>query len=92
MRDRRGLPMAPGSTPPFHAPGCNVRLRVSLDGGETWQPSVQVNETAIKSSVWELRDTAGLAADSAGTFHAVWIDDRTGTTQVWTAAVRVEKR
>jgi len=90
--DRRGLPMAPGSTPPFHAPGCNVRLRVSLDGGETWQPSVQVNETAIKSSVWELRDTAGLAADSAGTFHAVWIDDRTGTTQVWTAAVRVEKR
>jgi hypothetical protein len=90
--DRRGLPSAPGSTAPFHTPGCNVRIRVSLDGGETWQPSVQVNETAIKSSVWDLRDTAGLAADAAGTFHPVWIDDRTGTTQVWTAAVRVEKR
>jgi hypothetical protein len=90
--DRRGLPTTPGSTPPFHAPGCNVRIRVSLDGGESWQPSVQVNERAIKSSIWDLRDTAGLAADAAGTFHPVWIDDRTGTPQVWTAAVRVEKR
>jgi hypothetical protein len=90
--DRRGLPNAPGSTPPFHAPGCNVRIRVSLGGGETWQPSVQVNEAMIKSSVWDLRDTAGLAADAMGTFHPVWIDDRTGTTQVWTAVVQVEKR
>jgi hypothetical protein len=90
--DRRGQPTAPGSTAPFHAPSCNVRIRVSLDGGETWQPSVQVNETPIQSSVWDLRDTAGLAADAAGTFHPVWIDDRTGTRQLWTAAVQVEKR
>jgi hypothetical protein len=90
--DRRGLPSAPGPRPPFYAPGCNVRIRLSLDGGESWQPSVQVNEKTINASVWDLRDTAGLAADGAGTFHPVWIDDRTGTTQVWTAPVGVEKR
>jgi hypothetical protein len=90
--DRRGLPAAPGLGPPFYAPGCNVRIRISLDGGETWQPSVQVNEKAIKASVWDLRDTAGLAADTFGVFHPVWIDDRNGTTQVWTGTVGVEKR
>ena len=90
--DRRGLPTAPGSRPPFYPSGCNVRMRVSLDGGETWQSSIRVNEKSIKASVWDLRDTAGLTADAAGTFHPVWIDDRTGTTQVWTAAVSVEKQ
>jgi hypothetical protein len=90
--DRRGLPSEPGSSPPFFAPGCNVRIRISSDGGGTWQPSVQVNEKAIKASVWDLRDTAGLAADAAGLFHPVWIDDRTGTTQVWTGTVRAEKK
>jgi hypothetical protein len=89
--DRRGLPTAPGSRAPFHAPGCNVRIRVSLDGGETWRPSVKVNEKTIQASVWELRDTAGLAADAAGAFHPVWIDDRTGTKQVWTARVNVRR-
>ena len=90
--DRRGLPTAPGSRPPFYPSGCNVRMRVSQDGGETWQPSVQVNEKSIQASVWDLRDTAGLTADAVGTFHPVWSDDRAGTTQVWTAAVRVEKQ
>ncbi len=90
--DRRGLPAAPGSRPPFYAPGCNVRIRISVDGGETWQPSVQVNEKAIDASVWDLRDTAGLAADTSGMFHPVWIDDRTGTTQVWTGTIGIEKR
>jgi hypothetical protein len=69
-----------------------MRVRVSLDGGETWQPSVQVNEKTIQASVKELRDTMGLAADAAGAFHPVWIDDRTGTLQVWTATVRVQNR
>ena len=33
-------------------------------------------------------DTAGLAADAAGV-SPVWIDNRTGTHQVWTASVGV---
>ncbi len=32
-------------------------------------------------------DTAGLAADAAGEFHAVWVDNHTGVPQVWTASL-----
>ena len=80
--DRRGLP--PGGK------GWNVRLRASRDGGATWLPSVQVNDVAAdKGSVAHLGHTAGLAADARGDFHPVWIDFRTGTGQLWTAAVKV---
>jgi hypothetical protein len=34
-------------------------------------------------------DTNGLAADAAGIFHPVWVDNRNGVPQVWTAPVRV---
>jgi hypothetical protein len=34
-------------------------------------------------------DTAGLAASADGTFHALWIDNRTGVQQAWTAAITV---
>jgi hypothetical protein len=37
-------------------------------------------------------DTAGLAADAAGVFHPVWIDNRTGTHQMWTTSVSVQGR
>ena len=35
-------------------------------------------------------DTAGLAADASGVFHAVWVDNRTGVPQVWTTVVAVK--
>jgi hypothetical protein len=35
-------------------------------------------------------DTAGLAADAEGMFHAVWVDNHTGVPQVWTATVKVQ--
>ncbi|HEX5423154.1 MAG TPA: sialidase family protein [Candidatus Acidoferrales bacterium] len=34
-------------------------------------------------------ETIGLAADSEGAFHALWIDNRTGTRQLWTARLWV---
>lgn len=34
-------------------------------------------------------DFMGLTADASGTFHPFWIDTRTGTFQVWTAAVHI---
>lgn len=34
-------------------------------------------------------DTAGLAADAAGIFHPLWVDNRMGIAQVWTSAVNV---
>jgi hypothetical protein len=79
----------PAAGPPYEL---NVRLRISLDGGETWEPSVRVNEKTIKAWASELGHTAGLAADAGGVFHPVWIDDRTGKRQVWTAAVTVGRK
>jgi hypothetical protein len=37
-------------------------------------------------------DTAGLEADAPGVFHPLWVDNRTGVVQVWTAPVRVKGR
>jgi hypothetical protein len=34
-------------------------------------------------------DTSGLAASPDGVFHPLWVDNRTGVSQVWTAAVKV---
>ncbi len=115
--------------------GWFVRARASLDGGETWLPSMQVSEQAASFSPSnkivtqsyviqsESRDTsvsnngvsnngqntksashlsiglqpreffagdyAGLAADARGTFHAFWIDNRKGRSQIWTATIAV---
>ena len=70
------------------------RFSASLDGGATWLPSVRVSTSANlvrddKETRFNSGDTAGLAADAGGTFHPVWIDNRTGTHQVWTASVGV---
>jgi hypothetical protein len=83
--DRRDNPDNLGYWPRFSA---------SLDGGATFLASVRVStspnlvldskETRLNSG-----DTAGLAADAAGVFHPVWIDNRTGVHQVWTAPVSV---
>ena len=111
--------------------GWHVRFTSSLDGGETWLPSVRVSEkpaefgTTIQPPLsrlprgWEESlmeaktpepakvgdpisvgltydtfpytggHTSGMAADRGGTFHPYWVDNRTGTYQVWTAPVRV---
>jgi len=34
--------------------------------------------------------TAGLTADASGIFHPFWVDNRTGTPQMWTAPVEVD--
>ncbi len=97
-----------------------VRFAASLDGGETWLPSVRVStapktagnpqETiALMAAQFDTKGeaptitlaqhewiagghTAGLAADAAGRFHPLWVDNRTGTHQVWTAVVTVDGR
>jgi Neuraminidase (sialidase) len=82
---------------PSQAKGWDIRFRISLDGGITWQPSVRVNEKtsrfvkgswASSSPAWP-GDTAGLACTADGTFHLLWIDNRTGVRQVWTTAIRI---
>lgn len=84
--DRRGLPPPASDGSPK---GWNLRMRVSLDGGAAWPPSVQVTSQASTGNLtgWH---TAGLCADATGNFHPAWIDDRTGLPQLWTAKVTVK--
>jgi hypothetical protein len=86
-------------------PAWDVRLRMSADRGQTWQPSVRVTSQTnifagdereeehrrILRPLW-LGDTTGLCADTEGVLHPLWIDNRTGERQVWTASVRVSNR
>jgi hypothetical protein len=101
--------------------GWDARFTASLNGGETFLPSVKVSEqgttfgsntqvTPLRASVSRVKpqdgsglklnvslnnfaylggDTNGLVAAADGLFHPVWVDNRTGVPQVWTAAVKV---
>jgi hypothetical protein len=76
--------------------GYTVRFAASLDGGASWLASVRVstapNARSQQNDSFFLvsgGDTAGLAAGADGRFHALWIDNRTGTQQVWTAPITV---
>jgi hypothetical protein len=112
--------------------GWDVRFTASLDGGDTFLPSVKVSEaphtfstksgwiTAARGSGGGTRTpgsapapparspltvtmsvdsfhytgghTAGLMADADGVFRPLWIDNRTGSPQMWTAPVTVTGR
>ena len=99
------------------------RFTASLDGGETFLPSVRISQAPHAHQVGELLpvhiwgmgeetdastqdatiathiqldqgqtkggDTGGMAADASGIFHPLWVDNRTGVLQVWTATVSV---
>jgi hypothetical protein len=98
--------------------GYSTRFSASLDGGETWLPSVPVAEQPTRfrqgletgivggyvasegeSGPLSLHishipgpqtgDTAGLRGDANGVFHAVWIDNRAGLDEIYTAPVTV---
>jgi hypothetical protein len=105
--------------------GWHVRFSASLDGGETFLPSVKVSEAPTRfdaEAKWPLfywraisgggssslpgptlnvtleimgqlfngGDYGGIAADAAGVFHPLWVDNRTGLHQLWTAAISVK--
>lgn len=98
--------------------GYVTRFSASLDGGETWLPSVRVAEQPTRfrqglengivggyvaaegeSGPLTLHvshipspvtgDTAGLKGDANGTFHALWIDNRAGIDEIYTAPITV---
>jgi hypothetical protein len=101
-----------------------ARFTASLDGGETFLPSVPVSTSRMQigeGTVLTLRassmggaklkpatpgtpaeiwfgigghsltggETSGLTADADGRFHMLWVDNRTGLPQLWTAPVTV---
>lgn len=77
----------------------DLYVSASLDGGTSFLPNVRVTpETSCPHAAahrgvaarWPFGgDYSGLAAGADGRFHVFWVDSRTGTYQVWTAAVRV---
>ena len=76
--------------------GYMPRFAASLDGGDTFSASVQVSTAPNAMSAQKGTDflanggdTAGLTTAADGRFHAIWIDNRTGLQQVWTAPVSV---
>jgi len=89
---------------PLDQAGWDVRFCVSRDGGDTWQPSVRVTDVSTLNQKKrrnrphpETRfnniqpgHTAGIAADTMGRFHPLWIDGRTGVRQVFTASIIVD--
>jgi hypothetical protein len=99
--------------------GWEARFTASLDGGDTFLPTVRVSEAPMTfGPQWSLRGfaaagnqatndplnlklwldtfsfdgghTGGIAAGVNGMFYPLWIDNRTGTRQVWTAPVTVD--
>jgi hypothetical protein len=95
--------------------GYVTRFTASLDGGDTWLPSVRVSEQPARFrpegegvAGWVAPggagpltfqvarvgfsgagDTAGLRGDGDGVFHALWIDNRAGRGEIYTAAITV---
>ena len=59
---------------------------------EATQRRTPHKEGYAPEGAYYLGDTAGLATDTNGVFHPLWIDNRTGIRQVWTATVTVEDR
>ncbi len=76
------------------APGWRYTFRASRDGGSAWSPGVPVSTARVGSfGEWVgAGHTGGLAGAAWATFHAVWVDGRTGRQHVWTALLRVETR
>jgi hypothetical protein len=100
--------------------GWRIRAAASLDGGETWMPSVPVSDRPHSLAQAKIDayvpdgpisagrgglpitfsantdnflvaagHTTGLVADASGLFYPIWVDNRTGIAQLWTAPVRV---
>jgi hypothetical protein len=101
--------------------GWNLRFAASVDGGDTFTPSILISnrpQLFEQGEVWPVRgpitgsqgtrdgvavgfsvnwgrfffgfgETTGMAAGADGVFHAFWINNQTGVSQIWTAPIQV---
>jgi hypothetical protein len=73
-------------------PGASLaRSRTDASTGDSAALQRATVAAARESFKYMGGDTAGLAADASGAFHPVWVDNRTGVPQVWTAKVVVRR-
>jgi hypothetical protein len=75
-----------GTTFDATTPWTALRSSVARAKGDTAGLVVTI---ALNTFMFQGGDTSGLVADASGVFHAVWVDNRTGVPQIWTAPVRV---
>jgi hypothetical protein len=64
-------------------------LEFSAHAFQRGNEGIGVNVSSSASFDLSSGHTQGMAADAAGVFHPFWIDNRTGTSQIWTAPVTV---
>jgi len=62
-----------------------LQFRASLDGGESWLDSVQVDKA-------DATHASGITATPDGIFHPVWLDSQSSASRLQTAAVVVKTR
>jgi hypothetical protein len=77
-----------------------IYASASLDGGASFLPNVRVSsERSCAPDVgrgqamqkWNIGgEYAGITASTAGAFHVVWSDARSGTFQLWTSRIVVD--
>lgn len=67
----------------------HTRFTASLDGGETFMPSIKLSAERFFPKKFRIGETIGLAAGPDGKFHALWIENRTGSPQVYYAPITV---
>lgn len=82
--------------PERHKPGEDLPLWVFGEGGGSHQPRHRSKTLTIHLETDQGEnaggDTGGMAADANGVFHPLWVDNRTGILQLWTASVTVHGR
>jgi hypothetical protein len=69
----------------------NERLEPNMFSGTTGKDGVSLSFISGASRWSSGGDYLGMTVDSAGIFHPFWADARTGTFQLWTARIRVER-
>jgi hypothetical protein len=62
----------------------------SLGERASSQLPLQTAEFGMSTALARGGETAGIITDSAGRFHLLWTDNRSGTSQMWTTTVEVD--
>jgi hypothetical protein len=65
-------------------------LRASASGGGAANPGQSITlSVGVNGMIFNGGHTAAMPVDAAGGFHPMWVDNRTGVPQVWTAPITV---
>ena len=65
--------------------------RAVSGGGSSSSPGPTLNlNLEVMGQIFNAGDYGGIAADAAGMFHPLWVDNRTGLHQLWTTTITVK--